>query len=522
MTIGYKIDPRIREFILQQKQFNANLSCRTLVPLIRQRFNLDVSKSSVNLVLRQVGLSNKVGRRRTSKNSSLKVDGAGAYFLKAADINLGLASLFLRLVKARFPKASNSLIQAKNHALVFGPAFGIREPQDLQVYEKQGLWIISGASKKLSGRSLLNYSKSLDNQAFLLNLLTEFDRRLVEVLCIGLVLNNGVKFYVDSQSRTMWKDPQKIPLQFCLTIDRTRASIEEIFFKGAPLWLNCILGYSLANEELLNLIYAFSQPIKFPILKLNLHGFDGKEIEGINLPQAKSRHFAIGVLPWQSHEARFLDLRRSEVSDTNFKGEEFQVISGRLELSHPITGAKFNLNAVLLKGPKDIQPRISIITNIAFDQLSPETISRRYLERWPNLEEGCEDILRKIEARSTTHINPLEQALRQRFLKSGIFDSRATLSQAMKILLHLLSYYVTKSYFTASYGNVGLEEMLSRVYGLDGLIEQDKNYTIVKLEVPSDSAWKKDLDYACRRVNEDNLILPAGQRMYFVTIEKTS
>ncbi len=67
MGIVYKIKPEIHEFVLEQKRQDANLSCRGLASLVKGKFQANISKSSINSILKASGLSLPVGRRLKEK-----------------------------------------------------------------------------------------------------------------------------------------------------------------------------------------------------------------------------------------------------------------------------------------------------------------------------------------------------------------------------------------------------------------------------------------------------------------------
>ena len=63
MGVTYKLKQEVIDFIVQKKQADPSLSCRKLVTLLEDAFKIDVSKSSVNAVIKEFNLSNPVGRR---------------------------------------------------------------------------------------------------------------------------------------------------------------------------------------------------------------------------------------------------------------------------------------------------------------------------------------------------------------------------------------------------------------------------------------------------------------------------
>jgi len=66
MGIVYKVKPEIIEFILEQKRNNPRLSCRSLIEVVKNRFDVFISKSAINKIIKAAGLSNSVGRKKKS------------------------------------------------------------------------------------------------------------------------------------------------------------------------------------------------------------------------------------------------------------------------------------------------------------------------------------------------------------------------------------------------------------------------------------------------------------------------
>jgi hypothetical protein len=62
MGIPYKLDRKIIEFIIFQKKANIKLGCRDFVDIIKNKFGVTISKSTINSVIKEAGLSRRVGR----------------------------------------------------------------------------------------------------------------------------------------------------------------------------------------------------------------------------------------------------------------------------------------------------------------------------------------------------------------------------------------------------------------------------------------------------------------------------
>jgi hypothetical protein len=64
-----KITDSIKDTILEESRKNPGASCRVLSKLLERKLNVRVSKSSINSILKDSGLSDKVGRKRKVRNT---------------------------------------------------------------------------------------------------------------------------------------------------------------------------------------------------------------------------------------------------------------------------------------------------------------------------------------------------------------------------------------------------------------------------------------------------------------------
>ena len=67
MGVIHKLKPEVIKFILDNKQANPHLSCRSLAALLLEKFQVGVSKSSINAIFKENNLSMPTGRRLNPK-----------------------------------------------------------------------------------------------------------------------------------------------------------------------------------------------------------------------------------------------------------------------------------------------------------------------------------------------------------------------------------------------------------------------------------------------------------------------
>jgi len=71
MGVIHKLRPEVKDFILAQKKGNLTLSCRKLTALALNNFKIALSKSSINAIIKEAGLSAPVGRTPKKKRQRI-------------------------------------------------------------------------------------------------------------------------------------------------------------------------------------------------------------------------------------------------------------------------------------------------------------------------------------------------------------------------------------------------------------------------------------------------------------------
>jgi len=169
MAKYYKLNEEIKQFIIEGKRANPKLSCRSLTSLIKERFQVSLSKSLINNVIKQSNLSSPVGRGRIKEAVTLKkpaeaqiikqkvefMENGGFFFLKAADFKLGLTTHLAEILSGYFPGLTKESHQAITEALIYFPLFK----------NKKSLWLLVG--KEIPEESLTQYSQKLIQVPFL-------------------------------------------------------------------------------------------------------------------------------------------------------------------------------------------------------------------------------------------------------------------------------------------------------------------------------------------------------------------
>lgn len=111
MGVTYKLKQEIIDFIIEQKKQNPALGCRPLAALAFNKFQVEVSKSSINALIKKAGLSMPVGRR-----------------IKRAKPASG--ALSITPIKAVIKSAADSVRELSPSKETFKPEKEILQPQE--------------------------------------------------------------------------------------------------------------------------------------------------------------------------------------------------------------------------------------------------------------------------------------------------------------------------------------------------------------------------------------------------------
>ncbi len=638
MGVIYRLKPEIVEFIITKKKEDPNLSCRKLEALILEKFQTNVSKSSVNAVIKEQGLSMPVGRRRKKKRrlsiahalatipeqtkepavvqeplvaekpieelpveekplaeqpipekpaeekpqeetpiieqpiiekpveeepvieqpiakepeieqppieepvkeepvveyrkieqpmikepekikppvseppveaepvvktepvkaefvqeGPQEFEELGAIMLRAADYLAGGSLYINKLIRAKL-QVSPSEILTKTEALIYPfPA-------------ESGFWKIF--QQHFSSEEVNLYAQKLECIASLpveikQIVLESFD----EAYCLKVNLSDGTTFYLDGQFYTIWSTPN-IPHDFSTTLYNMGSRVDKYFKNNSPVVLFMAPGYEIPTTDFFNFVLSMEMRYDKPAAQLIVCGNKFEEIQKIALGEQKRREFVFGLWPWQ-----FKNQRRVKVGSEykllrfNPLGKDFYIAEAEVELIQPAINETVKLRGCALK--KSLVDKISVIilSNATASEMKLEDLARLYLNRWPNLDETFQDFSRKVELFTYA-------AESRRFLSPEKIEAQDKLSPLWERYFDMLDMYVRWHFFSVGYEGKDFVFMKEKFYSLKGKLARQEGLSSVTLNPPAGYAFSKDLEYACRRINEKEILLSDGSRLW--------
>lgn len=557
MGVIYKLKSEIKDFILEQKRVNSTLSCRGLIALIESKFQVKVSKSSINSIIKQAGLSLPIGRRPKKKRRRLETQikpiieikseapveiqpqepakaiikepvvipaeagveiqieapsptqGTGAILLKAADFIIKGSYYITEAIKSQLNRQEDDLL-AKTESIIYKPLFRLspeKESQDLVE-----LWAL--VEKRLSLEDISLYLNELQGfKALPLNIFRIISSVFQEVRCVKVSLSDSTVFYLDGQLYTVWSTPH-LPYDFSTTLYNIKIYTNKYFQEDAPFILFMAPGYDMPTKEFFDFILSLDSREK-KINSLTLYGHRFEELEMIRLDQNKPHFFIFGLWSWQFGQYREVKIKGEFKSfSCEALKRDVYLAEAEVELFQPNVNKRITLKGCALKTNLNEKIRLVILTNLPSSENRLEELARLYLNRWPNLEECFQDFSRKIELFTYT-------ATSQRFFstESLNFNSEANqdISALFNYYLKALKLYVRWHFLPLGYEDENSDSptINERFYSLKTRIEREKERTLVTFEPPSGYPFLKDLEYACRRMNDREILDYSGKRLWF-------
>jgi hypothetical protein len=505
MGVIYKLKPKLKEYIVKLISEKPQLGCRRISVLVEKKFKFKVSKSAVHSVIKSAGIKMPVGRRRKARRGKIEAQGLGAIFLKAADYLLGGKYLIGDSVIEKLSMGEGAL--AKTEALLYSPLFfDIKNKVNLS--SNLGLWSL--ISRNFTYDELLTYLNELEQvKPFYTDTLRIISRVLREVHCIKVILSDGSSFFLDGQMHTVWSTSY-LPHDFATTLYNVKCYIDKYFRQNQPLILFMAPGYDIPTKEFFDFMscMGLADP---QISKIILYGNQFEEVETIPLEGAQKRYFIFGLWPWQFVEYRKVQLL-GDFQPFYLETLKQQVYLANVEIE--LLQAKANKGVMLRGYALKLRPNdkisLVVLSNYERDQIKPQDLLQAYFSQWPNLQEGFQDFSRKVELFTYT-------ATSRRFfstenLKFDPKDTHAAFA-LLNYYLQALDLYARWHFFPSGYEEKAFEIAEQRFYNLKGHIRKQKDLMIWTFKPPSDYPYIKDLEYACRRVNERGIMLSTGLRL---------
>lgn len=538
MGVIHKLKTDVRDFILEQKKVNPKLSCRHFTAIIEDRFQAKVSKSSVNSLIKQAGLSMPIGRRPKNKALAEEIEtpllsetttGKPILIALAPQIEAALQSLetpcHCEELQPRsnhdgsFPQQTTGAIMLRAADSLMRGSYAIAEAvssgldrQDNDLLDKIESLIYLPFKNRDSGhfsrphKEEEKWSLSLYSYLEELQSVKELPAQIGQIIskasnwvrCIKIGFADGQDAFLDAQRHTIWPTAN-IPDDFCSTLYTAKSYIDRCCIKNEPLIL-----FITPDSHLLE---------SGQIAKLTFYNNKLEEIESISLDKTHTPLFIFGLWPWQFAGSRKIK-RMGEFRPFTLKAlnKAFYIAEVELELMQPAVVQQVTAIGCALKTSMTDKTRLIILNSPSSKIIEPEKLARLYLNCWPEPQAAYQDFSRKSELFSY-NISSQWPALSKT-------DSGKNTSAEIKMLfedyLMLLDSYVKAHFLPPEYKNKAFATLKERFYDLKASLNKEDDYICITFQVPQGYPFSKEIEYACQRLNEAKIMLEDEKRIWFL------
>ena len=567
MGVVYKIKPHILEFIVQSKKSDPALSCRRFVELVHKEFQVKLSKSSVNSILYGHGLSSPIGRRGPTKRVARKkyeiplekkeaiffskpaassalpatpkidtginvqseisppqsapirldikkipasplgipCDALGSFFLKAAQWDLTGGSVLGPIFQKYISGADVNILHKAAETFLYAPIFGFSDLDNIDGQNAKNFWMVNEIASPLNSRdlgALLDQIPSWQDVA--MNLSIQFSPLTTELSYYKLFLEDKTELFVDTQMTSVWS---VAPTSLTTPMNKAINTVTHQIIGNVQSAVFCTMPKESAHFS--DLLSAFNNSPGKRIREIGLYDPNHVEMSRYPAINDKKRIFIGGLGPWFPAFQELLNL------GTKVDWQEITVMPlfpnlYYKELSYIIkyqnvTTMSFSCRVFFVQNQTQTIETV-IITNATADELTAAQAIQAYFRRWPNLKAGF-----NLCSFQDGNFVKTQGGLDSVEIFMGI-ETKETVREA---ILKLFNNYVQRRFFPALLPILDLNQMISAVYRLPGILYFGQDYIKIHLQLPSDHSFPQDvLKSAILRLHENQILDPLGRQIF--------
>ena len=545
MGVIYKLKQEVVDYILQEKTSNPNLGCRQLAFLTSEKFQTNVSKSSVNDVIQKAHLSSPIGRRPSlikkvkrfqipsQKKSeflshipvavedqpeqpldrdtedlvssiplspfkdpqarrasfSRRHDGVGLIFLKAAEWEVAPYSILGRLLKKHIKEQLPSHFDQLSEALLWLKFLGIKTFADIEQFSNHALWPLHGLNSSDDLKNILQQRKTISSPEDLKReYFSEVKKAFTGVNYSKIILEDGDEIILDAQLRSVWKD--KVPACLSWPINKAMPMLLKYFVNNDESIIFLNSSQILEDYPLWHKLIAVLEGVEGKrMAKISLLGEDHQELDSVSTIPFKTRKVIVSFWPQQNLFKQVYEvLKPGPKMSLYHQLSEQTVYFSEAHGVHLKEISATPLRIVWLWEKKEGYPTVALVTNIKETE-APQIIES-YLTRWPHWE-----LAKDVETSpATDHQNKANTQIQNFWDLFEEFTSQ-------------LERYVRKYYFNNNLNNI------FSIVQLPGSLLSLKNAFIVRLSCAKSNALFPFLSAAVKRLNEAYVLDPSGRRV---------
>ncbi len=383
-----KITSSLKKIVLGERNRAPHLGVRPLSELLKKKYKVILSKSTINKILISSGLKDKKGRKESLLIYKAKgLTHCGLFLLRCLDYQIGIFDYLSHELKEYFPKISKDLLKQLIILASFS-AFINEDPR--RSIKRKGFLRLAGL-RHFPARKMDYFKDQLAQHKPKVDLKSLKDN-LVSVSTIRVLFNNGYCGHLDAKMSTLWNGPCKIE-QFFSSLRAATKLVEQMVENKT-----IIVGYVKSFGYLSPLAFDFLKAMDKGIKKVEFLDERGRVLKvlKVNLPKAS---FFIGYYPEILNKGVMPIGRLRRFKSFFWEGVgELLCVSSLTRISQLERKQELMLNNVLIKQGASFLPSWGLLTgNISSKKGRIASFLKKYLYLWPNAEKSFIEDMRIIE-----------------------------------------------------------------------------------------------------------------------------
>lgn len=373
----------LKNIILLETKKNPHLGVRGISKLLKEKHKLNISKSTINNILRLKGIESQRGRKRHAIFYQRKyIKDCAHLLLKAVDSQIGLSDFLKGQLHAYFPHLNTNLLKKIILLFSFSSYVGadlernIKRPGFLRL---AGCYAYPAKSVKYFRRRLADYKPAIG--------LGKIKENAVLASTVKFYFLNNSTGFVDAKLTTLWDGLCNIE-DFFLPLYHVASRLAQLQ-KDKIVVINYTKSFDYLSATTLNFINGLSTGIK----RIEILDEKGKILERVEW-NITNPAFLLGYYPKiLSKGAVFLEKEKRFKRFINLNGEVLYapILTRFLQAK----GAKaVILNNILVKSKERLLPNWAILTD---RKVNLGYFLRKYLHYWPYMEKAFLRDMKDIE-----------------------------------------------------------------------------------------------------------------------------
>ena len=393
-----KLTKSLTWFILRERREHPLLGCRGLSKLLKEKYNLSVSKSLINKAILSRGIRGRRGIKPQEKILITRtIDKCGLFLLKAMELDMCFDKVLSESIQLAFHRASTEKLLELFDFFLYAPffkveTFKIKNIGSLKNVKKQqaiGLWKLLGLRKRPSLKSLRDFHNKFHMHHLHSLIIDSISKNLKQVRCFKLNFTNKSSIYIDSSLRSLWSNPQDIPLSFSRPLIRVKEYLDKIVNGHALVVMGSPYSgkpYALFNE--------FLDGASGKIEDVQLIGLGSQVMDTVVVNSTIK--FILGFFPQDAiNQNKSINFSNTVKFNIDSISQSSYIKEYRPEYLQLFENKEVNIKNVLFYRKGDKPGLWNIITNMKNNKL--EDIASLYCEHWPYLDEALGRHMKVIE-----------------------------------------------------------------------------------------------------------------------------